>query len=48
MHASKPTKETHGDAVSYYQDRQHPVNSFDLTPVNWAEVVGVAAVAARL
>ena len=35
--------ETHGDAVSYYQDWQHPINSFDLTPVNWAEVEGVAA-----
>ena len=35
--------ETHGDAVSYYQDWQHPVNSFELTPVNWAEGEEVAA-----
>jgi ectoine hydroxylase-related dioxygenase (phytanoyl-CoA dioxygenase family) len=29
--------ETHGEAVSYYGDWVHPIASFDLTPIRWAD-----------
>ena len=29
--------ETHGEAVAYYGDWVHPIASFDLTPIRWAD-----------
>ena len=28
--------DTHGSAVGYYGDWQHPINCFDLEPIDWA------------
>ena len=29
--------ETHGEAVAYFGDWVHPIASFDLTPIRWAD-----------
>ena len=37
-----------GEAVGYYGDWQHPINSFDLQPINWAEEAAEDAAASSV